>query len=171
MSTVSEIESLKNKLALERAKMTDAIAAWPRQELERPFLDGWSVKDLVAHVANSEALNVKFAKLMLECDEPVQVQAVAADYPDYTGPFELDRFNAYMTDKLRGRSFDVVVQTLRETRDATLAWMDTLTPEQLERKGTHAAWGEQSVRAMLKVLVLHDKMHTRDIIKGPSPRE
>ena len=165
MSTVPEIESLKNKLMLERGKMLAAVAAWSPDELEQPFLDGWSVRDLLAHVAHAEAVNVKFAKLMLTQDEPAQLQAVAADYPDYVGAFELDRFNAYMTEKLRARPFDAVMRTLQETRAATLAWMDTLTPEHLERKGTHAAWGEQNVRGMLKILILHDKMHTQDLVK------
>lgn len=171
MSNVPEIESLKNKLALERGKMLKAVAAWSPDELEQPFLDGWSARDLLAHVAHAEIVNVKFAKLMLTHDRPAQLQAVAADYPDYVGAFELDRFNAYMTEKLRARSFDEAMRTLKETRAATLAWMDTLTPEQLERKGMHAAWGEQNVRGMLRILVLHDKMHARDISKGKSPKE
>ncbi len=165
MSNVPEIESLKNKLTLERAKILEAVAAWSPDELEQPFLDGWSARDLLAHVAHAEAVNVKFAKLMLTHDRPAQLQAVAADYPDYVGPFELDRFNAYMTEKLRARSLDAVMRTLNETRTATLAWMDILTPEQLERKGIHAAWGEQNVRGMLKILILHDKMHAHDLVE------
>jgi uncharacterized damage-inducible protein DinB len=171
MSQIPEIASPKNKLVLERGKLLDAVAAFSRAELEQPLPGGWSVQDILAHVANSETLNVKFAKLMLASDKPVQFEAVAADYPDYTGPFELDRFNAYMTDKLRAQSLDQVLQTLKETRDATLTWMDILTLEQLERRGQHAVWGEQSVRAMLKILMLHDKMHTQDIIKRKSPNE
>jgi hypothetical protein len=107
---------------------------------------------------------VKFAKLMLASDTPVQVQAVAADFPDYKGPFELDRFNAYMTDKLRARGFDNILRALTETRAETLVWMDTLTLEQLERRGVHAAWGDQTVRGMLKILMLHDKAHRQDIV-------
>lgn len=165
MSHVPEIETLKQKLALERAKLLDAVNALSAAERAEPFLDGWSVNDLLAHVAHSEAVNVKFAKLMLTNAKPVQVEAVAADFPDYVGEFELDRFNAYMTDKLRAHSPEQILQNLRETRAATLAWMEQLTPEQLERRGEHAAWGEQTVRGMLKILALHDKMHTQDILK------
>ena len=165
MSAVPEIETLKNRLAAERAKMLDAVNALSSSERAAPFLDGWSVNDLLAHVANSEAINVKFAKLMLASDQPVQIEAVASDYPDYTGPFELDRFNAYKTDKLRAHSPEEIFQFLQSTRAETLAWMDTLTSEQLERTGTHAAWGTQTLRGMLKILMLHDKMHTQDILK------
>lgn len=164
MSPVPELESLKSKLVLERGKLLDAVNALPLTERAEPFLDGWSVNDLLAHLAHSEAVNVKFAKLMLASDTPVQVEAVAADFPDYTGPFELDRFNAYMTDKLRARGFEGILRYLTDTRAETLQWMDTLTEEQLERKGVHAAWGDQNVRGMLKILRLHDKVHTQDIL-------
>lgn len=166
----SEIESLKNKLMLERGKMLQTIANAPPGALEKPSPDGWSVKEILAHVANSEGLNVRFAKLMLASDKPVQLEAVAAEYPDYTGPFELDRFNAYMNAKLRVRPLEQVLQTLMETRATTMTWLDTLTPEQLARSGTHAVWGEQSIRAMLKIVMLHDKMHTQEIAKRLSPQ-
>lgn len=165
MSAIPEIETLKNKLTLERAKLLDAVNALSLTERAEPFLDGWAVNDLLAHLAHSEAVNVKFAKLMLTRETPVQLQEVAADFPDYMGPFDLDRFNAYMTDKLRARGYENIMQALNDTRAATLAWMDTLTAEQLERRGVHAAWGDQTVRGMLKILMLHDKMHTQDILK------
>lgn len=165
MSSISEVETLKNKLALERGKLLDAVNALSLTERAEPFLDGWTVNDLLAHVAHSEAVNVRFAKLMLARDLPVQLQEVAADFPDYSGPFELDRFNAYMTDKLRARGFENIMQGLNDTRTATLAWLDTLTAEQLARRGVHAAWGDQTVRGVLKILMLHDKMHTQDILK------
>jgi uncharacterized damage-inducible protein DinB len=165
MSHVPEIETLKHKLALERGKLLDAVNALSPAERAEPFLDGWSVNDLLAHVAHSEAVNVKFAKLMLANDKPVQVEAMATDFPDYVGDFALDRFNAYMTDKLRAHGPEHILQNLYETRAATLAWMEQLTSEQLERRGEHAAWGAQTVRGMLKILTLHDKMHTQDILK------
>lgn len=165
MSAIPQIETLKSKLALERSKLLDAVNGLSLTERAEPFLDGWSVNDLLAHVAHSEAINVKFAKLMLASDTPVQLEAVAADFPDYTGPFELDRFNAYMTDKLRARGFDDILSALTDTRAGTLAWMDTLTAEQLERRGVHAAWGDLTVSGMLKILMLHDKRHSQDILK------
>jgi hypothetical protein len=58
-----------------------------------------------------------------------------------------------------------VMTALNETRADTLAWLATLTPEQLERAGAHAVWGNQSVRGMFRILVIHDKFHRGDIEK------
>jgi hypothetical protein len=143
-------------------------------ELLQPLPGGWSGKDTLAHVANSERLNVNFARLMLTADKPIQLEAVAGDYPDYVAQyptFQLDTFNAYMTGKLRRLSLAEVLKELAQVRAATLEWIETLTPAQLERRGLHAVWGEQSVRGMLKILNLHDKMHTQDLARRASPAE
>lgn len=165
MSLAPEIESLRSKLVLERSKMLAALETLTPAELARADAGGWSVKDILAHVANAEKLNVKFARLMLQRDKPVQLEAFAADYPDYVGAFDLDRFNAYMFLRLRDKPLDRVLQELTAVRAETLAWLETLTPEELDLVGEHAAWGEQTVRGMLKILMLHDKMHTQEIVK------
>jgi hypothetical protein len=164
----AEIETIKSKLNAERAKLMAALKQLSSDELMRPLEDGWSAKDVVAHLAMAEAVNVKFAKLMLAHDGPVQLRVMAQDFPDYIARgqrFSLDDFNSYMTEKLRAKSLDEVMRSLDETRADTLAWVDTLTSVQLERGGQHAAWGDQTVRGMLKILVIHDKFHTQDILK------
>ncbi len=162
----AEIETLKQKLDAARVKLWEAVQPLSPEELSRSRVGDWSVKDMLAHIAFAEELNVKFAKLMLAQERPVQLEAMAQDYPDYARPFSLDDFNAYMMEKLRAHSLEQILSGLRETRAATLAWMDTLTPEQLERGGQHAAWGDATVRGMLKILALHEKMHTQDILKS-----
>lgn len=165
------LESFRAKLALERAKLLDAAAAFsPTAQLE-PLPGGWSPRDLLAHVATSEALNVRFARLILSQEQPVQLEAVAADYPDYTGPFDLDRFNAYMTARHRKWTMEEVRRELDATRAATLAWLETLSAADLDRAGRHAVWGEQTVRTMLKILILHDKMHAADLRAGSAVAE
>lgn len=166
MTTPHSIMEIKEKLNAERAKLFEAFANLPREVILRPFGEaGWSIKDILAHVAMAEAINVKFAKMMVAKDEPLQLQEFAAEFPDFPGAFELDRFNAWMTERWRAKSFEDILVALKETRADTLAWLDTLTPAQLERTGEHAVWGKQSVRGMFRILVIHDKFHRSDIEK------
>jgi uncharacterized damage-inducible protein DinB len=160
-----QTQELEHKLVLEREKLLAVLKTFSDAEMLQPVEEGWSVKDIVAHIAASEQLNVHFARLMLEQDRPVQLRAVAFDYPDYEGEFDLDRFNAYMRNKQSVLSLEQVRESLAATRRATMAWLETLTAEQLERTGKHAVWGEQSVRSMCKILVLHDKMHAQELAK------
>jgi len=116
----------------------------------------------------AESVNVKFAKMMLAKDLPQQLRELAADYPDFPGEFELDKFNGWMTERWRPKSLDEVLAALDASRADTLAWLETLSPAQLERSGEHAAWGQLSIKGIFRILVLHDKAHRADIEKRKS---
>lgn len=166
MAAPETIDGIKEKLTAERAKLFDAIANVPREVLLRPFGgDGWSIKDLLAHVAMAESVNVKFAKRMVAKDSPLQLQEFAREFPDVPPPFDLDQFNAWMTERWRAKSVAEILTALKDVRADTLTWLETLTLEQLERSGEHAVWGKQSVKGMFRILVIHDKFHRGDIEK------
>ncbi|MCI0477508.1 MAG: DinB family protein [Anaerolineales bacterium] len=166
MAVAETIVEIKTKLETERAKLLDALTNVPRDAMLRPFGDGgWSIKDVLAHVAMAETVNVQFAKMMVAKEAPLQLREFAAAYPDFPGEFELDKFNAWMTERWRVKSLEEILAALKDARVETLAWLDTLSLAQLERPGEHAVWGKQSVRGMLRILVIHDKFHRGDIEK------
>jgi hypothetical protein len=165
MAATNDLQLLKDKLAAERAKLLATIAVFPPDELTRPFPGGWSAKDILAHLAIAETVNVKLARLMLETDHPVQLEALRGDFPDYPGLFSLDHFNAWTVERARAQTPEQVLAALHTTRAETRAWLETLRAEDLERTGVHAVWGETTARAMLKMLALHDKMHRADLEK------
>jgi DinB family protein len=160
-----DIAGIKSKLNAERAKLLESFRGLTPEAMMRPFEVGWSIKDILAHIAMAEGVNVKFAKLMTAKETPVQLDELAGEYPDYPMPFELDKFNAWMTGRWRKKSLIEVIDSLHTTRAETLAWLDTLMPAQLDRVGAHALWGSQSVRGMFKILLIHDKFHRGDIEK------
>ncbi len=166
MAGTGEISNLADKLNTERAKLLATLDQVTPDILLRPFDEGgWSIKDLLAHVAASETINVAFAKMMVAKDAPLQLVEFAAAYPDFPGEFEINAFNAWMTERWRAKSLDEVLTALNAARADTLAWLATLTSAQLERTGAHAVWGNQSVRGMFRILVIHDKFHRADIEK------
>ncbi len=165
MAAPEDVAGIKEKLNAERAKLLTAFRDVPREIMLRPYEGGWSIKDVLAHLAMAESVNVKFAKLMVAKDSPLQLQEFASEYPDFPAPFELDKFNAWMTERWRVKSLVEVIASLHHTRGETLAWLDTLTPEQLARRGAHVVWGTQSVKGIFRILVIHDKFHRADIEK------
>lgn len=165
MVAPEDIAGIKEKLNVERAKLLAAFRDVPREIMLRPYAGGWSIKDVLAHLAMAESVNVKFAKMMVAKDSPVQLQEFASDYPDFPAPFELDKFNTWMTERWRAMPLAEVINALHHTREETLAWLDMLKPEQLEKSGEHAVWGTQSVKGIFRILVIHDKFHRADIEK------
>ncbi len=162
----ASVSDLRSKLIVERTKLLQAFADLTPADLLRvdPGQD-WSIRDLIAHVAVSEQVNVEFAQKMLTEDEPAQLAAMATRFPDYPGEFQLDKFNAWMLARTREQTLEAAIAALHGAREKTLAWLDTLSPEQLGRTGVHAAWGPLTVAEILRVLALHDKMHAADIRK------
>ncbi|HEX7587166.1 MAG TPA: DinB family protein [Anaerolineae bacterium] len=166
MPAPDDIAGIKKKLVEERAKLLESFANLPQEVLLRPFgEEGWSIKDLLAHLAMAESVNVKFAKIMVVKDVPHQLKELAADYPELQGKFDLDKFNAWMTERWRIKTFEQIAAALNAARADTLVWLDTLAPVQLERNGEHAAWGNLSIKGVFRILVIHDKFHRADIEK------
>lgn len=165
MPAPDTVEGIREKMNAARRKLLDALAGLSDERMTRPFAGGWSIKDVLAHVAMAESVNVAFARLMVTGDSPVQLREFARAYPDFPGEFELDKFNAWMAERWSAKSLEEVVRALHETRAETLAWLETLTPAQLERRGEHAAWGWQTVRGMFRILVIHDRFHLGDVEK------
>jgi uncharacterized damage-inducible protein DinB len=165
MAGSEDVAGIRAKLNAERAKLLESFANLAREALLRPYQSGWSIKDVLAHLAMAESVNAKFAKMMVAQESPLQLKEFAAEFPDFPAPFELDKFNAWMTERWRAKSLDEVIAALHETRADTLAWLETLSSAQLERRGEHAVWGDQSVRGMFRILVIHDKFHRGDIEK------
>ena len=166
MPVPDDVAGIIAKLNTERAKLLESFANVSRETMLRPFGDGgWSIKDVLAHVAMAESVNVKFARMMVEKEAPLQLREFAREFPDFPGEFELDKFNAWMAERWRAKSLDEIIAALHETRAETVAWLETLAPEQLDRIGEHAVWGNLSVKEMFRILVIHDKFHRGDIEK------
>lgn len=161
--TIAEIRA---RLTTARTKLLESCANLPDAVMLQSCADGgWSIKDILAHVAMAESVNVRFARMMVEQNAPLQLGEFAAEFPDFPGEFELDKFNAWMAGRWRNNSLQEILATLNEVRRGTLAWLQTLTLEQLERQGEHVVWGNQSVRGMFRILVIHDRFHRNDIEK------
>ena len=66
------------------------------------------------------------------------------------------------------RSLDDILRELASARRDTLAAIDGLTSEELQRKGKHLLFGEMNVLQMLRSLYRHDRMHM-DQMAGREP--
>lgn len=165
MPTLDDAVAIKEKLNVERAKLLESFKGLSPDVMTRPFEGGWCIKDVLGHIAMAEGVNTKFAKLMLAKESPAQLVELVDEYPDYPMPFTLDKFNAWMTERWSKKSLIEIIDALHSTRAETLAWLETLTLEQLERRGKHAVWEDQSIRGMFRILVIHDKFHRGDIEK------
>lgn len=115
--------------------------------------DTWSPYDVMGHLIEGEETDwIPRARIILEQGE--------------TRPF--DRFDRFaMFEKSKGKSLLELLATFEQLRSESLRQLDelNLTPELLEKRGTHPVLGVVTLSQLLSAWVVHDLGHIRQIVR------
>jgi DinB superfamily len=110
--------------------------------------------DVVGHLIHAERTNwLPRARMILERGESNAFE-----------PF--DRYAMYQSSK--GKSIDELLENFATLRDENLSALSTmnLTPEQLDRRGTHPDLGPVTLRQLIAAWVVHDLNHLHQVAKS-----
>ena len=131
------------------ADVEDAVSGITAAELDHPAPDdGWTARQVVHHLADSEAVAyIRLRRLIAE-DEPL-IQGY--DEPEYARRLHYDR--------PIGSSLAV----LKGVRAASLDLLEALTPSEWDRRGTHSESGPYSVDRWLEIYAEHSHDHADQI--------
>jgi hypothetical protein len=126
------------------------LSGLPAAVLNTPNPEGWSVKDIVAHLHDVESVAfVERISRMLDEEQPL-IQSIDPPARLEAGGYAL-RGLEELLDELEGR------------RGEHVAWLAGLTPEQLARSGQHDAVGEIHVVDIAHQWAAHDMAHLRQV--------
>jgi hypothetical protein len=113
----------------------------------------FSPYDVIGHLIEGEENDwIPRARIILEHGE--------------TRPFEkFDRFAMY--EKSKGKSLQELLARFEQLRGESLRQLDemNLTPELLQKQGTHPALGVVTLSQLLSAWVVHDLGHLRQIVR------
>jgi hypothetical protein len=131
-------------------KLDRLINAASLAELRRrPEPDKWSVSEIAAHLADGEIVGAFRMRLILGAPGTA---IVAYDQ------------NAWVTsghyDKRDPRQS---VEQFRVLREANLALLDSLDPEQWQHYGMHSERGQESIEHIVRMFAGHDQNHLQQI--------
>jgi hypothetical protein len=131
------------------ADVEEAVAGLTDAALDRPAPDdGWTARQIVHHLADSEATAyVRLRKLIAE-EEPV-IQGY--DEPEFARRLHYDR------------PIESSLVVLKGVRAASLELLEALTPAEWERRGTHTESGAYSVVDWLRIYSAHSHDHADQI--------
>jgi uncharacterized damage-inducible protein DinB len=150
----AELEELLEKLESERGQLVGQVRLMTEEEAgRRPSERAWSTKEQLLHVAAFERQWLEWALAVR--DEPGCEVGPPPPNPE-----------AY--PEAQTRSLDDILWELDSARKDTVAGIDGLSAEELQRRGKHLLFGEMSVLQMLRSLYRHDRMHM-DQIAGREP--
>jgi DinB superfamily len=116
---------------------------------QHPAPGKWSVGEILAHLADAE-LVVGFRMRFILGAPGSPIAAFDQDQWAIAGHF--DR-----------RDHRLSVATIRALREANVALLELLDPEQWKHFGIHAERGQESIEQMVRMLAGHDLNHLRQI--------
>jgi hypothetical protein len=131
------------------AAVEAALAGATPAELDRADADGWSARQVVHHLADSEMTSaLRLRKLIAEPN------AVVQGYDE-----ELYARTLYYDE----RPIEASLLALRAARESTASILAHLTEEQWAREGWHTESGPYSVKTWLEIYAAHAHDHAEQI--------
>jgi len=128
--------------------VADALGGIPEAELDTRHGDEWSARMVAHHLADSEATAyVRLRRLIAE-DDPV---IDGYDEAEFARRLHYDRPIA------------ASLAVLAAVRAASLQLLESLSPEEWERSGTHSESGAYSVDDWLRIYAAHAHDHAGQI--------
>lgn len=122
---------------------------------KRPAPEKWSIAEILAHVADEEI--VAAYRMRMTIGAPgAPIQAYDQDAWTATGHYE-------------NRDARTSLAQYRAVREANLALLKLLTPEQWTHYGIHSERGEESIEMIVRMMAGHDVNHIKQIeaiVKG-----
>lgn len=143
----------KQPLAVQAAttkKLERLIKGLPASKLrKRPAPDKWSVSEILAHLAEAEIVGGFRMRMILGAPgTPI----VAFDQDTWV-----------ISGHYAKRDPRKSVEQFRVLREANLALLKSLTPEQWKHFGMHSERGQESIEHIVRMFAGHDLNHLRQI--------
>lgn len=117
------------------------------------YTDGgrWTVHEILAHLISAEVGNTRIIKKILAGGEGSPLV------------FDIDGFNAQDVPHWSRAASRELIDDFRLRRTLTADVTKSLTVEELERTGRHPFLGVTTVADILKLIIVHNRLHLRDI--------
>lgn len=149
-----QLDQAKEVLRRTPATLNALLADLPNDwVLSNEGPETWSPYDVVGHLIEGEETDwIPRARIILEQGE--------------ARPF--DRFDRIaMFEKSRGKSLLELLARFEQLRGQSLRQLDEmkLTPELLQKRGTHPGLGAVTLSQLLSAWVVHDLGHIRQIVR------
>jgi hypothetical protein len=129
----------------------------PAKLRKKPAPEKWSVGEILAHLADTEIV-VGWRMRSILGAPGSDVQA-----------YDQNAWNASLHYDKRDPRKDLIQQ--RVIREANLALLKTLTPEQWKHFGIHSERGQESIEHIAKMIAGHDLNHIQQIERILAPKK
>jgi hypothetical protein len=137
-----------------REGMLELIGQMDIDDWEHPVQTaegGWTVKQMLLHLATSESGQILTGK------------AIAAGQPTVPDDFDLNRYNKRQVEKNQTKQPPEILFGMAESHQKLLAFLDTVSAEDLEKRGKHGRGDVISLEQLFYRIGEHEAAHTAEI--------
>ncbi len=140
------------------ARLTKLLAGIaPATARKRPGPGKWSIAEIVAHLADAELVGGYRIRAILGAPGS---QVIGFDQDAWVTALHYDRRNLRKS-----------LEQYRALREANLALLKTLTPEQWKHHGVHNERGPETIETIARMFAGHDLNHFQQIERILAPKE
>ncbi len=148
---MSDLEAFASQYENATREFLDTVKKLSDVELDLSRAGGWSARQVIHHVADSEAQS--YARLRRLIAEPgTQIQGY-----DEAG------WGENQTLGYTELPIDQSLEVFKAVRASTLEIIKRLKPTQLDNSGTHSESGEYTIRTWLETYINHPLEHANQI--------
>ena len=145
-----------NEMQRVRSELLTDVAALSRKERDMVFLGIWSVKDLLAHLAGWDYVNLDAAKNVIAGKLPVFYQYKDRDW---------QTFNAMLVKKYRSNNFQELLAILKKSQRELVNYLQTIPAEYFNRDfGVRFRGHKVTIQRLLEADIKDVKLHHQQII-------
>lgn len=128
-----------------------AVAGCKAEDLQKSDAEGWSVHDVLVHLADAEAVRATRIRLLLAEERPSLFE------------FDEGRWRARLA--YGERNALLALESYRQAVRSTADLVGAMPDEAWERVGLHAVDGEVSVRALVERGIRHAEDHSGQVAR------
>ncbi len=152
---IKDLELLVAQYARSRDTLFHSIEGLNDAQLKELLPDrDWSVDDTLVHIATNEGRMTELLQAIAQGTS----SALPAD-------FDNERFNRESVAVGRKKSAEQLRSDLYASYGYLVIVLETITPEQMLRHGTHPAAGDTNVKEFFLAMYAHHEMHCRDVVE------
>ena len=153
---MSEVTELAEKLKSEGAKVVSIFGGLKDDQWNTEvYTEGatWTIRNVLSHFVTSERGLLKLFERIRQTGEGASED------------FSIDRYNAAMQARTQEFTPQELLEQYKTSRAESVAWVSSLTKDDLEKQGRHPFLGVTTIREMIKMLYIHNLTHYRDMKK------
>jgi hypothetical protein len=144
-------QALLDDVRAAHSEFLGVISKLTPEQCEAPVNEGWSVKDMLAHLSSIEARLRSMWQHALDGRE-----WPAADK-------SVDAYNARCVEERRSWPVERIVDEFKRSGAESLAFIDRLGPEELDRTFNHPVRGVVTIESLVQIIPRHLREHGAQI--------